>query len=200
MIIKASSLCAFLMVFAVLKAPLRAATAPVITKQPQNTNVTCGGSATFSVTASGALTYQWRQNGGAISGATSAAYTTPSVGVADNGAQFTVVVSNGGGSVTSSPAVLTVVGCPAERFTTSNVLPPPDGMYVSPQLYHQLYANGIIISNISHRRFTQSEPPPPAGTPPQVHAFGSEVDVELSTDGGHTFTKMSAPAQVQLRV
>src|SRR5207245_6575276 len=65
---------------------------------------------TFSVTASGTapLSYQWSKNGTAISGATSASYTTPATTSSDNGAQFTVVVSNSVGSVTSSAATLTV--------------------------------------------------------------------------------------------
>src|SRR5207245_1341094 len=54
------------------------------------------------------LSYQWRKNGTAISGATSASYTTPATTTADNGAQFTVVVSNSAGSVTSNAATLTV--------------------------------------------------------------------------------------------
>src|SRR5713101_7641188 len=65
---------------------------------------------TFSVAASGTapLSYQWRKNGTAISGATSASYTTPATTTADNAAQFTVVVSNTAGSVTSNDATLNV--------------------------------------------------------------------------------------------
>ena len=54
------------------------------------------------------LTFQWRQNGRAISGATSATYTTPPTTASDNAAQFTVVVSNSAGSATSNSATLTV--------------------------------------------------------------------------------------------
>ena len=49
-----------------------------------------------------------------ISGATLASYTTPPTTSGDNGAQFTVVVSNTAGSVTSSVATLTVS---VQRFT-----------------------------------------------------------------------------------
>ncbi len=49
--------------------------APAITTQPANLTVTAPASATFSVVATGtSLTYQWRRNGVAISGATSASY------------------------------------------------------------------------------------------------------------------------------
>src|SRR5882672_9441099 len=84
-------------------------TAPSITSQPASKTVTAGQSATFSVTATGAaLSYQWRKNGTPISGATSVSYTTPATATADNGAQFTVVVGNTAGSVTSNAATLTV--------------------------------------------------------------------------------------------
>jgi hypothetical protein len=84
--------------------------APVITTQPLNRTVNAGAAATFSVTASGAapLSYQWYRAGSAISGATSASYTTAPTTAADNGATFHVVVSNAAGSVTSSSATLTV--------------------------------------------------------------------------------------------
>ena len=83
---------------------------PTISTQPANKTVTAGQTATFSVTASGAgtLTYQWNRNGTAISGATSASYTTPATTSADNGATFSVKVTNGAGNVTSNAATLTV--------------------------------------------------------------------------------------------
>src|SRR5437588_509679 len=72
--------------------------------------VVAGQTATFTVTATGTapLSYQWQKNGTAISGATVASYTTSATTAADSGDQFTVVVSNAVGSVTSSAAVLTV--------------------------------------------------------------------------------------------
>jgi len=84
--------------------------APSITTPPVSQTVTSGQTATFSVTASGTapLSYQWNQGGTAISGATSPSYTTPATTTSDNGAQFTVVVSNAAGSITSNAATLTV--------------------------------------------------------------------------------------------
>ncbi|HEY2685491.1 MAG TPA: PQQ-binding-like beta-propeller repeat protein [Steroidobacteraceae bacterium] len=82
---------------------------PSIVTQPANQSAVLGQTATFSVTASGSsLSYQWNKNGSAVSGATSASYTTPATVDGDNGAKFTVVVSNSGGSVTSAAATLTV--------------------------------------------------------------------------------------------
>src|SRR5260221_15351 len=84
--------------------------APPITAQPVSQSVIAGQTATFSVTATGTapLSYQWRRNGAAVSGETSASYTTSATTSADNGAQFTVAVGNSAGSVTSSAATLTV--------------------------------------------------------------------------------------------
>src|SRR5467141_3657342 len=83
---------------------------PSITTQPTNQTVAVGQTATFFVTISGAspLSYQWKKNGTAIGGATSASYTTPATTSADNGAQFIVAVSNSAGNVNTNAATLTV--------------------------------------------------------------------------------------------
>lgn len=88
----------------------QAITAPVITLQPQNVTVTAGGFATFSVTATGlSLSYQWFKNGTPIAGATSSTFVYgPTAYPTDSGAQFSVVVSNPGGIVTSGVALLIV--------------------------------------------------------------------------------------------
>jgi hypothetical protein len=67
-----------------------ATVAPTITTQPLSQTIIAGQTATFSVTASGTapLSYQWRKNGTAITGATSSIYTTPAETTSDNGAQF----------------------------------------------------------------------------------------------------------------
>ena len=54
------------------------------------------------------MTYQWNKNGAAISGANSTSYTTPVTSSSDNGAQFSVTVSNTAGTINSSAASLTV--------------------------------------------------------------------------------------------
>src|SRR4029077_7992215 len=62
-----------------------AAVAPTITAQPLSQSVTAGQTATFTVAATGTapLSYQWRKNGTAISGATSSSYTTPATTSSD---------------------------------------------------------------------------------------------------------------------
>lgn len=86
--------------------------APTITTQPADQTVMTGATVTFSVVATGTPlpNYQWRRDGTAISGATSASYTTPTTILAESGSVFTVVVSNSAGSLTSANAVLTVQG------------------------------------------------------------------------------------------
>jgi immunoglobulin I-set domain protein len=98
-----------------------ASMAPTITMQPVNQTVTTGQTATFSATAIGVapLSYQWRKNMIAISGANAPSYTTPATTLADNGAKFDVIVSNSLGSVTSNQATLTVNAAPVAPTITT---------------------------------------------------------------------------------
>jgi len=83
--------------------------APYITTQPVSQSVTAGQIATFSVATTGsAVTFQWMKNGVFISGANSSNYSTPVTTITDNGAQFTVSVSNAAGTASSNSALLTV--------------------------------------------------------------------------------------------
>ncbi len=88
-----------------------ATVAPVVMAQPESQTVALGRTARFRVLARGTapLSYQWKKNGTAIPGATSPGYTTPPAMSSDNGAQFTVVVSNTAGASTTTIATLTVV-------------------------------------------------------------------------------------------
>ena len=100
------------------------ATAPSITLNPTNQSVTVGQTASFSVAATGTapLNYQWKKNGVAVNGASSSAYSTPATSSSDNGGQYTVVVSNSAGSVTSSAAILTVnASIPLLQVTSSQL-------------------------------------------------------------------------------
>lgn len=83
--------------------------APAIATQPVSLTVTAGASAVFTVSATGggALAYQWRKDGTAISGATSVTYAIPTTSTAAAGS-YDVVVTNSAGSVTSAAATLTV--------------------------------------------------------------------------------------------
>jgi hypothetical protein len=87
---------------------------PVITSQPANQAVVAGGTASFSVTASGTapLAYQWRFNGTNLSGATNPALIRPNVQQSMVGI-YNVVVTNVAGSTTSSIAALSLLVQPS---------------------------------------------------------------------------------------
>ena len=83
---------------------------PQIMTQPQSLTIANGQSASFTVEAWGTapLSYQWMFNGTPIPGATNSRVALNSSRAADGGT-FTVVVTNAFGSVTSAPAILTVL-------------------------------------------------------------------------------------------
>jgi hypothetical protein len=83
--------------------------APFITAQPQSQTVAEGSPATLIVTAGGTapLRYQWRFNGTNLAGATNTAVTLISAQSANSG-DYSVVITNVAGSVTSLVATLTV--------------------------------------------------------------------------------------------
>jgi hypothetical protein len=83
---------------------------PAIVTQPQSQAVLAGQSATFNVAATGTppLNYQWLFSGTNISGATTNPFTLPNVQSADAG-NYSVVITNVTGSVTSATASLTVL-------------------------------------------------------------------------------------------
>ncbi|MEO5802294.1 MAG: immunoglobulin domain-containing protein, partial [Verrucomicrobiota bacterium] len=82
---------------------------PIITTQPQNQTVFAGQTASFSITATGTTSpsYLWRFNGTNISLATSATFVLTNAQFANQG-NYSVIVSDQLGSVTSSNAFLTV--------------------------------------------------------------------------------------------
>ncbi len=86
---------------------------PVIVTQPQSTTVYAGTDASFSVAATGSapLAYGWRFEDASIPGATASAYTRSNAQPTDVGS-YVVVITNFFGSVTSSPAILTVSTAP----------------------------------------------------------------------------------------
>jgi hypothetical protein len=91
------------------QAGLVIASPPVITTQPESQTVWSKSTVTFSVVATGspAPTYQWKKNGGVISGATGATLTLKSVNRGDS-AHYSVDVRNVVGWVSSKNASLLV--------------------------------------------------------------------------------------------
>ena len=81
---------------------------PVVSSTPSSQSAIAGGSATFSVTASGAdISYQWHKDGVAISGATFASYTIASVSASHVG-DYSVTIRNAVGSVASDAVSLSM--------------------------------------------------------------------------------------------
>jgi hypothetical protein len=72
------------------------------------------------------------RNGTAIAGATNSSYTTNNVQLADNNSQFSCVVSNAYGTITSSIAILRVISGPV--FLTGNYL------------YLPIQTNGVFLA------------------------------------------------------
>ncbi len=127
-----------------------APTAPSITGQPANVAVTAPAAATFSVVATGTapLSYQWRRNGVAIGGATTASYVLDPTVVSDNGASFDVVVTNAAGSATSSPATLTVFEGVASAVFEAHFEGGADGFAYADDLFGTVqptFASGAIV-------------------------------------------------------
>lgn len=94
--------------------PAPAPVAPSITTQPSGLVVIPGATATFAVAATGTgpLSFQWRRNGADLLGATNSVLTLNNVSGADAG-DYSVVVSNAAGNVTSANAPLILIGAPA---------------------------------------------------------------------------------------
>lgn len=90
---------------------------PVITNQPAGVTNVAGGGASFTVTAGGvpALSYQWKYNASTtLSGATASTFNLAGLRASQAG-NYTVIITNSAGSITSAPAALVV----------TNPLPPP---------------------------------------------------------------------------
>jgi len=84
---------------------------PTITAQPTSKGVIQGSTVTFGLTATSegtGLSYQWRKGGVNISLATSASYTTPVLGLVDDGGSYDCVVTDSYGTVTSTTVYTSV--------------------------------------------------------------------------------------------
>jgi glucose/arabinose dehydrogenase len=101
---------------------------PVISSQPSSKLAQPGDSVTFTVNASGAqpISFQWLRNGTPLAGANGSSLTLNNLKLSDDGAEFTVRVSNGHGAVVSSPAKLRVVDLQNNAPIGTIITPAPD--------------------------------------------------------------------------
>ncbi len=114
-------------------ATLTVMAAPVILTQPANVVTNAGGAATFIVQAAGGgpLAFQWWFNGTNAVGANTNVLHFPTVTTNDAG-NYTVVITNSVGSITSSAATLTVVNgalTPATLFALRH--PGSSGLFLT---------------------------------------------------------------------
>jgi hypothetical protein len=139
---------------------------PSILTQPQNQYVFTNGTPTFFVVAAGtpAPYYQWRKNGAAIPSAIGSSYTAPPVALSDNGAIFSLLLSNSAGILISSNAVLRVSATPTAPVIASS----PQGQTASagrsatfyvdaegiPSPSYQWQTNGVNISGAAASSYT----------------------------------------------
>ena len=98
-------------------------TPPTVTQQPLPQTIIVGGSSTFSGAAAGSppFSYQWQLNGATLAGATATALTVSNAYYTAAGA-YTLVIANTAGSVTSSPAALTVMPAPTFANLTNGLV------------------------------------------------------------------------------
>ena len=107
--------------FSMLNAKLKdAVVPPAITTQPTDQTVNEGDTLTLQVVAANATGYQWKKGASSISGATSATYTKNSVVPADAGSYTCVVSGEGGSSVTSDAATVTIKALPVITVQPTN--------------------------------------------------------------------------------
>ena len=127
---------------------------PVISSQPQSVTVIPGGSANFSVTASGipAPTYQWYFGNSSFSGATTNTLSFTNVLSADAG-DYTVVITNSLGSVTSNKATLTVSTTPTPAPT-----PAGGGGSIKTWFVLALFALGVAHRWVNHTQSVKNRP------------------------------------------
>lgn len=100
--------------------------APTVTDSPDDQTVTAGTTVAFSVTAQGPgnLSFQWYQNGVAMSKKTTSVLVLSSVTTAMNGNTYYCRVSNAYGNVNSSTATLYVNSVPTPAAS------PTSGQYI----------------------------------------------------------------------
>ena len=100
-------------------------TTPFITNHPASLTVVDGGSAVFTVSSLGTtpFTYQWQKDGVNIPGETHPVLTLNNV-VPEDGADYSVIVSNSAGNTTSNVATLTVI---ANTIPIAEILNPDPG-------------------------------------------------------------------------
>ena len=143
---------------------------PTITNQPAAlTTLMAGGSNTFSVVAGGvpAIAYQWRLAGANLVGSNNAALPLTGIRTSQAG-NYTVVITNSAGSVTSSIASLVVTNPLPSAFTPATPVVDSGGKFqftFTPVvgLTNTVLTNGLLVGG-TWNVYTNI-PPSASGTP-----------------------------------
>jgi len=129
---------------------------PTATITPSGTvNVCTGNSLLMQANTGNGLSYQWKKNGSTINGATTSSYT------ASIAASYTVAVSLGSCSATSSATVLTVTG-PSPTVTPSGTVTVCPAVTVNLSansgagLSYQWLKTGVAISGATLQNYSTS--------------------------------------------
>jgi alpha-tubulin suppressor-like RCC1 family protein len=144
------------------------AVAPSILTQPASATKNVGQSVTFTVVINSdvnpAPTFQWKRNGVVIPQATLSSYSIGAVSQADSGT-YTVTISNSAGTITSTPALLTVNYAP-----TIITQPISQVLYLGKSVTFSVVANGnpapnyvwkkngVVITGAANSSYTISSP------------------------------------------
>lgn len=129
-----------------------AAQPPAISQQPADQTVPVGGTASFSVSATGTppFLYQWQVNQADIPGANGPTLQVPDVQAGDDGARFRAQVLNDFDAVFSNEAVLTVL---QDTPPTGTITTPVAGTH---------YAGGQLVEYAGTASDAQDASIPPA--------------------------------------
>ncbi len=132
---------------------------PAITSQPVNRIVCEGSTATFSVTATNAVSYQWERFNGTtwvpVTGATTAMLTLNNVTISMNTNNYRVRVIGLCTSVTSGTATLSVTSAPTVSIISSQTLLVPGSGFTLTAITNQAggtfvwFKNGVVVPGVT---------------------------------------------------
>ncbi len=176
------------------KAASPAMSSVTIIAGPANQTVVDGQSAVLNVQASSPtpLSYQWLRNGAIIPGATDARYVTPALSAADLGAQYAVVVLDGGGipkTLGASVTIKAVAPTVSAQPQTQSVAPGQQAVFAvvaqgSSPLSYQWQRDGVDIAGATLASYS-----PPATT---AADNGARFRVIVRNPGGEAASEAAA--------
>jgi hypothetical protein len=178
--------------------------APSIVQQPQSVVAVPGSQVVLEVAATGTdpLSYQWSKDGQPLSSATGRRLFLASVGASQTGT-YTVTVSNLAGSVTSSPATVSLTTTEITRWRQLDpgldmqyqlcVAGAPDGIYLAG-------FDGVFSFSPDEGRTWQRRRPP-VGPDSQINgiAYGNGQYVAIGSENNVTFSLTSVDGVTWMR-